>query len=660
MMHPITKWSLALSAAVLWGLPPHACAAETRSRKPAAQGRTTRALSTDAGDKVPAPLKRQGQQTDPRLSRKVTLSLKGASLADFCAQLQAQTGVEMRASRGVADEKVTVFVKEQPARPLMRAVARLFGYFWERRGEAGSLRYELNQDLKSRLVEEELRNRDLHAALLVLDEQMQQYRPYLDMSLDEMGKRSEQNREVARLLINITHNLGWAGMQLYHRLTAAERAALASGHELVFRPDAADPDRRLPLEWTRSILQSWGNQAPTAADLLPAADITQFKVPQVRLWIDRSELGQLTLASRVTTRSSPPDGAHFIDVELATGRSPAAANADNAKANGALRGQSPFDSVISLRPRPSCLTVQKMLRGQIQRLPYGVHSAAIGDLQRPHVFSADVWEAVHRETGLPIVADYYTRMHRLDQMTLSGKSVFETLCSVSDAMGVRWAKDGEILLCRSTSYFWDKLKEVPNRYLERWIADRDANGGLPLTDLLEMATLSDPQLDSVIVSEAITHCHGLRDWGHMRWLSSRTDVRFFATLTPEQQRRAFTLERLDFKELTPAQQEGAVQLQNTRTAAMERQYGSANPIDPEWWAHASIGAEYVPAGWYVFRPPDFNPPVSMAPVVGKTAAEVLAAARRLWPEAPADRVKQEPDGRFSCGVSFMFRSGPGS
>ena len=63
-----------------------------------------------------------------------------------------------------------------------------------------------------------------------------------------------------------------------------------------------------------------------------------------------------------------------------------------------------------------------------------------------------------------------------------------------------------LALPQSTSYFWNKLKEVPNRHLQRWIRDRDANGGLPLADFLDMASLPDQQLDFPVVAEAIKHC----------------------------------------------------------------------------------------------------------------------------------------------------------
>jgi hypothetical protein len=575
-------------------------------------------------------------------------------LSDFCARLQEQTGVELRASRGVADEKVTVFVKEQTARGLMRAVGRLFGYAWVRSGEEGALRYELDQDLKSQLGDEELRSQDAHAALLAMDAQMQKFRPYLNLSFEELNKRAEQSREVRSLLFDVMYNAGWAGMQLYHRLTPAERATLASGQELVFRPDAADPNRRLPAEWTRPILQSWGNHIGSGGKLTPIADVPGFKIPQVRLRINRSELGQVSLIVRVTTRHAPPSGASYTDQAVAIGRSPSVANPDNAKANAPLQGQPPFDRLVTLRPEPSCATVRRIQRGQEKRLPYGLASAAIGDLQQPHVFSGDVWEAVHRATGLPIVADYYTRMHLLSRVTLSNKRLFEALCTVGDAMGVRWRKEGGFLLCRSTSSLWDKLKEVPNRYLRRWIADRDAHGELPLSDFLEMASMPDAQLDSAVVSEGISHCWGLHEMdllhlGFYRW------ARFLSMLTPEQLRRAQSPDRLPLGDLTPEQRRAAMALQYAQYAEADRESGGTLTVPADWWSRAEFYAEYEPAGWYVWTPPERAYPEHVFnPIYGRTAAEALAVARREWAEASMKEVKPLSLGHFSAGIEFSF------
>jgi hypothetical protein len=595
----------------------------------------------------------QAKVIDSRLFRKVSLQMKGASLADLCAQLQEQTGVQLRASRAVADEKVTVLVKEQPARDVMRAVSRLFSYFWERSGGEGAYRYELDQDLRSQLVEEELRNRDANAALLAMDTQMAKLRPFQDLSFEQLEKRWEQHGIDKQAFEGMLGG-GWVGLQLYHRLTRAERTALAAGQELLFGPDAADPDNRLPAEWNRPILQSMHSSIALNGQGIPMEEVPGIKVSQVRLRLKRSDLGEASLSLRITLNWPGRSGESRTsrDKVLATGRSPSTMHPDNAAANAALRHQPPFDQAISLRPEPSCSAL-KGVRSDASNSPrYSV--SLRGPLSAPHVFSPDVWEAVHRETGLPIVADCYTRMYPVKDVTVLRRPLFEALSAVGDALGVRWTKDGEFLLGRGTSYYWDKLKEVPNRFLDRWSHDRDANGALPVADFLEMATLSDQQLDSTTVAEGITHCRRLPEWALLTDRRSRQHARLLTALTPDQLRRALQQAGIPFNELTPSQQQALVQLHLENLKEMEREGGKPAPVTPLFFENAVLFAEYVPAGCYVWMPPPSSPehPWSgpSTPFSGRTPEEALAAVRRSYPQASADQVRYSAEGRFSAGI----------
>src|SRR5262249_23465176 len=215
---------------------------------------------------------KQAKIVDPRLFRKVTLQDKGVALSDLCAELQAQTGVQLRASRSVADEKATVFVKEERARDVMRAISHLFRYAWVRSSRDGEYRYELDQDLRSQLAEEELRDRDMHAALLQVDQQMAAYTPLLDLPVDQLkpllDRTIEERRargvpadgpEVRRIFNLVVDNVvegygnGWAGAKLYQRLTPAERAGLVNGQELILLADAPQPEHRVPESWSNTV-----------------------------------------------------------------------------------------------------------------------------------------------------------------------------------------------------------------------------------------------------------------------------------------------------------------------------------------------------------------------------------------------------------------------
>jgi hypothetical protein len=608
--------------------------------------------------------KREAAVVDPRLSRQVTLQAKGTALSDLCDNLRAQTGIQLTAGRSVADEKVTIFCEKLPLRQIMRELNHLFGFTWLRSGTPGEYRYELEQDLKSQLMEEELRNRDFNEAVLAMDAQMQKYRPYLDKSLEEFIKGARQEGEMAEPLSYVVRSSSWGGMQLYHRLTPGDRAVLTSGEELVFRPDAPNPDRRLPAEWNRPILQSLQVKEEIHVQLTPIPEVPGIRLTQVRLQLRRSELGEVSLVVRVSTAWNDQRGEvkwSAINPGLATGRSPSVAKPENAKANASLRGRPPFDQVVSLKPAPSCPAP----KNPRHRGEYSGNYDRVYDLQEPHALSADVWEAVHRATGLPVVADFYTRLYPVSTVTLPSQSLFESLCAVGDSLGVRWRKDGEFLLCRSTSYFWGRLKEVPNRCLQRWSRSRDANGSLPFADFLEMASMSDQQLDSGPVGDGIEKYWGLREWA---WLGGaqlepppgRGYARFLSLLSPDQQRRAREPEGMPFRDLTRLQQQAFIQLQYEQLKAEERLFNEPRTIQPEEFARGVIRANYIPAGWYMALVPPtsvkegpYSGPVFI--VGGRTAEEATAAARRLHPNSAPPELRLARDGCFSADFQYDSR-----
>src|SRR5207302_3006077 len=151
---------------------------------------------------------------DSRLTQKVTLAFKGTALSDICEHLRAETGIRVTAGPSVADEKVTLFCEKLPLREVIRQLSRPFGYTWLRTrkvlgvrsevlgGSAAApntqhptpntdYRYELVQDLRSQLLEEDLCNRDRNAALLDLEKEIDRYQPYLGLSPDEALARSK-------------------------------------------------------------------------------------------------------------------------------------------------------------------------------------------------------------------------------------------------------------------------------------------------------------------------------------------------------------------------------------------------------------------------------------------------------------------------------------
>jgi hypothetical protein len=215
-------------------------------------------------------------------------------------------------------------------------------------------------------------------------------------------------------------------------------------------------------------------------------------------------------------------------------------------------GRSHLGGRIDLSPSPS------PKRGG-EQLPLSASGRGLGGGVNadpdPKLTSADVLEALHRATGLPIVADYYTRLCKPEAVTVPNRPLFDALNQVADAMRLRWRWDGAWLQFRSASYYHDRLKEVPNRLLSRWVAARRQHGMLTLDDLVEIAQLPDAQLDGGDMAEGARQCLGLSEWDLARNGNLRPNLRYLAGFTPEQRQETMTVTGLPFTRMSLAQQQ---------------------------------------------------------------------------------------------------------
>jgi len=67
---------------------------------------------------------------EPKLSKTITLSLRAASLKEVLASVEKATGMHLLVQREIAEDKATVWVKDQPAREVLRALAHCFNLCW--------------------------------------------------------------------------------------------------------------------------------------------------------------------------------------------------------------------------------------------------------------------------------------------------------------------------------------------------------------------------------------------------------------------------------------------------------------------------------------------------------------------------------------------------
>jgi hypothetical protein len=341
------------------------------------------AAAGSAGDRSAADAlagyRREVAVVDARLARRVTLAVKATALSDLCERLRGDTGIQLLAGQSVADEKVTLFCKEMSLREIMRQLSRPFGYTWVRSGRSEEYRYELMQDLRSQLLEEELRNRERNEALIALDREIERYRPYLGLSPDEAlaraktGARGGLSREqpADKTLLQNLAGPGWGPLQIYFRLSRNDQAALRSGEKLKFSAEPKPGEQSLPADVARGVLQSLRDVRLLRYDdgfrisrgdtneqggLLPSAASEARAV--VTLEVSQSELGQFTLAgnSGVFTHTPLPRNSGILtsDGPLATGTNTTALQPESEPARSRLAQDPSLRARVTIQPQPSC------------------------------------------------------------------------------------------------------------------------------------------------------------------------------------------------------------------------------------------------------------------------------------------------------------------
>src|SRR5262249_1210475 len=179
--------------------------------------------------------------------------------------------------------------------------------------------------------------------------------------------------------------------------------------------------------------------------------------------------------------------------------------------------------------------------------------------------------------------------------------LFDALNRLADTMRLRWQREGGWLQFRSTGFFNDRLKEVPNRLLARWTASRREHGALTLDDLIEIAELPDAQLDASSMAEGARACFGLTEWELARMEHVRRHLRFLAEFTPAQRQQAPQLAGLPFTQMNLKQQQGYFArafLHESDTRLFRHE--SDTHLDD--LGRATLHVDYTLPGWFRWSP----------------------------------------------------------
>jgi hypothetical protein len=617
----------------------------------------------------------------------VTLAFKGTALSDVCEAVQKETGIHLVAGNSVADEKVTLFCEKLPLREVMRQLSRPFGYTWLRSGTADEYRYELAQDLRSQLLEEELRNRDRNAALLALEKEIERYRPYLDLSPDEALARSKSASPEEKKLLERLATDGWGPVQIYFRLSHSDLAALRAGQAITFSQEPKPGERPLPADVAHGLLQSWrdwrvvrGDDGLSLRHAEKAPDgLALTAVPEVRARVELSGINQagpglfsFEGASCVFSVGNQPRRINmgWSAGPLASGRGAAVVPPQNAVANARRARDPELQSRVTVVPgagtdavggrgaaeRPTLDATPAQARREDEAPDPVTVSGLAPDASK--VTSAGVLEALHHATSMPIVGDYYTRMLPLPAVSVREMPLFDALNQLCDGMRMHWLKEPQRgwLQFRSATYFSDRLEEVPNRLLTRWAASRQKHGTLMLDDLVEIAQLSDAQLNAPEMAEGARLIFGLAEWDLARSGNLRPHFRYLARFTPAQRQEMMSGTGLTFTRMSLAQQQEFIAL---AVAPDAPPFQSLEEL-----AGATLRVDYTVPGWFTCRVPDpawrqwvvqvaAGPEGRRAvrpPVREQTQKAALQTARRLDPTAEEAQIVPTS---LNCAIIYI-------
>ncbi len=533
---------------------------------------------------------------DSRLSKKITLSVKCDSFADFCRALSAQTGIAFTAGHSVADDNIALFCKERALRDIMLQITRHFHFTWTRDGAPGAYRYELIQERRAQKEEEELRQRSLLEALNNLDRGIEAFRKYKNLSPIEAWERVKSVAPEEKPNLEKMSGTTWALVQLFDQLTPDDKTALLKGSAVIFGPmEGAHP---ISPEMERGVLQTQQNTSivlkengyslSTHQSLpggLPPAAIPGIRA-SVELRLQEASPGRISLRCGVSlqipgeNREFRPLASAILSAEGTSFQSPR-----NAAFNARFAGDA------SLRPR---VTVQPVT---------GFPSLDLREAKRQpvadwNITSADLFAALHQACGRDLIGDCYSmQLYQKGLLDVKDRSLFDALNRIGDRMRSRWNLEEGWITFRSLSWHFDRPQHIPNRLFAGWEANRQKNGRQTVNDLMEIAQLPDDMFLPPEHMQLALARYGLLDWWIVQNADLRLHWRFVGSLSPPVRSDAFSKQGVLMTRFSEPQQRLFVEIATGKRFTTGRYWLPPNsrPIlmpTPEGLQMAGLRLEY--------------------------------------------------------------------
>jgi beta-lactamase regulating signal transducer with metallopeptidase domain len=522
---------------------------------------------------------------DDRLSKTITVTALDRPLGALLSELGRDLAVPLTASPETADDKTTLLLNQRPAAEALALVAVHFGFRWERRKEG----YLLIQTPAAQQREAALRERDLREQLSAIEAKLQgavrqqsapkaalwqQLRavmaeiravsrlmqaPSGQENQGEAGRSSSQARLEQRLeRLHQQRHAIWdqidprrdASLAIYRSLTPLQVQRLVEGRELVL----ATTDGTMAPATARAVRQSYAREAEGLKEqdlhflLLFAPQVAK---PATEIAV-RVRLVDLRVSDDHRDVVGPPNREHNrIRLEFLFGAArsgPVAMDGSGqfwvaeAEPSRPKRASTKTADTVLLRPVtlrfPKTGPGQATIDAETLARAYETFGVWPGGMRTV----GEIAVALHRATGLEIVADSFVRARLAPDRFQEPRSPAAILDLLAEELDYTWRKEGNTIFLRNARFYRDRSEEAPERVLAPWRQTVRRQGNATLDDLAALAvSLTEPQVRGVHQFWG-WHFEGLPTLPPVRgsggFYGSYPHLRLWAALSPLQRRRA--------------------------------------------------------------------------------------------------------------------------
>lgn len=511
---------------------------------------------------------------DMRFAMKHSLRFQNASLRDFLADLNEQTGITFYADPTVKDDKITLITHDRPLVETLKAIARFYHWEWRRSGTKGKYGYTLLQLPEARREEDKQNTRRMEELVRLIEDEAKVYEAVSPLAQKQREDREESlPQQIAtemdgskRRLLQI-ETIVLRDLQTTRRWKAVVYKFLRSlPHEQILGmvrsdatlyawpslPGTSEFPKPILEELQRAVMQDMSqNNAGRGEVVALRLRLTPVTARQLYLRLSL-QIGQRSIYGFSNYGSN-----HMLPVSYALLNETAAP----------VPGAAPEEPVGWQNDPELTPSVNLNLLAEAAKPAAPPQNAAANekpdkavkppaakaetpdpDMPDPPFWRlSDALDQLDHQRPLNVIADGFWSTH-LAGADLKQKPLGEVLTLLARTTTHRWWKEDGFIFLQSTRYGADRAAEPPATALARWREEAD-RGLTQLEDFAEIALLSEAQ--SITLQEMAMVGQfpvSLSPLGTIR-----SHLVLWNSLTPPQRRKALN-GGLPYTEMTVPQQ----------------------------------------------------------------------------------------------------------